>query len=427
MHFPTTSILLTAGMAGLAAAAPAPNAPRTNGVRTVSINQVLNPHWKHKGSKRRGQKVLAKTYLKYGAHMPADYDRPTHPLDLNLGLGKRNGTVGTHASAAAVPEKDDIQYLTPVQIGTPPQTLNLDFDSGSSDLWVFSSETPSRQVNGQAQYDPSKSSTSEPVDGQTWSISYGDGSASSGIVVKDKVEVGGVSFSAQSVEVAQKVSSSFSADENNDGLLGLAFSKINTVKPNKQTTWFDNIMNDLDMPVWTSDLKNDAPGTYNFGYIDEEAYTGEISYVPVDSSQGFWSFEASGYAIGNKSVPLKFQGIADTGTSLAMLPQEINTAYYSQVQGASMSYSLGGYVFPCDAKIPDFTYKVGDVSIVIPASFINYAEADEEGKKCFGGIQPDTDIGFSIFGDVALKAAFVVFDAGTQGEPRLGWANKNLD
>ncbi|KAK8073217.1 aspartic peptidase domain-containing protein [Apiospora phragmitis] len=427
MHFPTASILLTAGLAGLTAAAPAPSAPRTK-IGTVSINQVRNPHFKHHG-KRRGQRVLAKTYMKYGRHPPPGLQKIITALHLDLsglgiaGLGKRNGTRG---SAEAVPEKDDIQYLTPVKIGTPPQTLNLDFDSGSSDLWVFSSETPSRQVNGQAQYDPTKSSTSSKVDGQTWSISYGDGSASSGVVFKDNVDVGGVSFPAQAVEVAQKVSSSFSSDENNDGLLGLAFSKINTVKPNKQITFFDNIMSNLEKPVWTSDLKNDAPGTYNFGYIDEDAYTGEISYVPVDNSQGFWSFEASGYSIGNKSVPLKFQGIADTGTSLAMLPQEINTAYYSQIQGATMSYSLGGYVFPCDAKIPDFTYKVGDVSITIPASFINYAEADEEGKKCFGGIQPDTDIGFSIFGDVALKAAFVVFDAGTESSPRLGWANKDL-
>ncbi|KAK8102162.1 Endothiapepsin [Apiospora sp. TS-2023a] len=430
MHFPTTSILLTAGLAGLAAAAPAPAAPRTK-IGTVSINQVRNPHFKHHG-KRRGQKVLAKTYLKYGAHMPAGLAKimtTLHiPFNLDLGiggLGKRNGT-NSHGSAEAVPEKDDIQYLTPVQIGTPPQTLNLDFDSGSSDLWVFSSETPSRQVNGQALYDPSKSSTSKKVDGQTWSISYGDGSASSGVVVTDNVEVAGVSFPNQAVEVAQKVSSSFSADENNDGLLGLAFSKINTVKPNRQTTWFDNVMSNLEKPVWTSDLKNDAPGTYNFGYIDEEAYTGEISYVPVDNSQGFWSFEASGYSIGNVSVPMKFQGIADTGTSLAMLPQEIVTAYYKQVPGASMSYSLGGYVFPCNAKIPDFTYMVGDVSIVVPASFINYAEADEAGKKCFGGIQPDTDIGFSIFGDVALKAAFVVFDVGTEDKPRLGWAKKDF-
>ncbi|KAK8092814.1 hypothetical protein PG999_014401 [Apiospora kogelbergensis] len=428
MHFPTTSILLTAGLAGLTAAAPAPTAPRTK-IGTVSINQVRNPHFKHHG-KRRGQKVLAKTYLKYGAHMPAGLAKIMTALHIpfsavnNLHL-RANGTAG-QGSAAAVPEKDDIQYLTPVQIGTPPQTLNLDFDSGSSDLWVFSSQTPSRQVNGQAQYDPAKSSTSSKVEGQTWSISYGDGSASSGVVYTDAVDVAGVRVPNQAVEVATKVSSSFSADENNDGLLGLAFSKINTVKPTKQTTFFDNVMKNLDMPVWTSDLKNDAPGTYNFGYIDESAYEGEISYVPVDSSQGFWSFEAAGWSVGNVSSTAPFKGIADTGTSLAMLPQEVNTAYYKQVPGAAMSYSLGGYVFPCDAKIPEFTFKVGDVSITIPPSFINYAVADEEGKKCFGGIQPDTDIGFSIFGDVALKAAFVVFDAGSEAAPRLGWAKKDL-
>ncbi|KAG4218422.1 hypothetical protein PC116_g33098, partial [Phytophthora cactorum] len=153
------------------------------------------------------------------------------------------------------PEQYDIQYLTPVSIGTPPQELNLDFDSGSSDLWVFSTEQPQSTINGQTPYNPEDSSTAKELSGASWDISYGDGSSSSGVVYTDVVTVGGVSFKNQAVEAAKKVSAQFTSDSNNDGLLGLAFSSINTVTPKPQKTFFDNVASSLDIAAWTADLK----------------------------------------------------------------------------------------------------------------------------------------------------------------------------
>lgn len=73
---------------------------------------------------KNGPAQVAKTYAKFGKTIPANVD--------SAAKAQSSGTV------VATPEEYDTEYLCPVQIGTPAQTLMMDFDTGSSDTYVVS-------------------------------------------------------------------------------------------------------------------------------------------------------------------------------------------------------------------------------------------------------------------------------------------------
>lgn len=145
----------------------------------------------------------------------------------------------------------------------------------------------------------------------------------------------------------------------------------------------------------------------------------------MSTRQGFWEWTSTGYSVGSGSfVSTSIDGIADTGTTLLYLPTSIVSAYYKQISGSSNSNSAGGYIFPCSTTPPNFTFGVGSARITIPGKVINYGPVSTGSSSCFGGIQSSSGIGINIFGDIALKAAFVVFDGSST--PRLGWAPKTV-
>lgn len=388
------SFLVAFLSASLVAGTPVPS---PEPVGSFELHQTRNANFKPNGAA-----ALAKAYAKFGKQIP-----PHIAAAAARGQAKQKRVSG---SAVANSIQGDLEYTVPVKIGTPAQTLQLDFDTGSSDLWVFSSETPSTSSKGHSIYNPSKSSTSKKVSGATWSITYGDRSSSSGDVYTDTVSVGPLTVAKQTVESAQKVSAQF-VNGGNDGLLGLAFSTLNTVKPTKAKTWFDSIKSTLDSDLFVADLRHNAAGSYTFGAIPSGAKN--IGYTSVDKSQGFWGFSTTtdfGDASGS---------IADTGTTLLLLPDEVINNYYGNVQSAQYDNNEGGVVFDCSETLPDFHFTVGGKTITIPGSFINYGTTS--GSSCFGGLQSSSGIGINIFGDIALKAAYVIFD---DANNRLGWAQK---
>ncbi|EGX89091.1 endothiapepsin precursor [Cordyceps militaris CM01] len=329
-----------------------------------------------------------------------------------------NATVGAnpHGPTPGV----DTSYLCEVSIGTPSQKLMLNFDTGSSDLWVFSTDTTKSETKGQTLYKPAQSSSSKLLQGFKWAIGYGDQSYSKGIVYQDVVKVGSASVASQAVESAQEVSSQFTNDAGSSGLLGLAYDKGNTVKPTQQTTWFSSIKSRLAQPLFTARLKHQEVGSYNFGYIDKSQYTGAISYTPAFTDDlGHRLFNATGYAVADADLNDRvITGTADTGTSIVYLPTDVASDYWSHVDSAQQQEVAAGqylWTFDCDASLPTFSFGVGNGRITIHSDNINFAP--EQGT-CVGGIG---GIGGSlaIFGDVALKSGFVVYD---DGNSRLGWA-----
>lgn len=250
--------------------------------RKITLPQQKNPRF----HKFNGALSVYKTYLKYGAPVP---DHLATAVANHLGisveevLNYANTTANARrdqGSATAAPiDQSDSAYITPVSIGTPAQTLNLDFDTGSSDLWVFSNSLPSSQRAGHEIYNPSKSSTAKRLNGASWDISYGDGSSSKGQVYLDKVTIGGLVVSNQAVETAQQVSQSFTAETSIDGLVGLAFGSLNTVKPRQQKTWFENAIGQLDQPLFAADLKYEACKLISLFSLDSNRFGWARSHV----------------------------------------------------------------------------------------------------------------------------------------------------
>ncbi|KAF2476872.1 acid protease [Lindgomyces ingoldianus] len=344
---------------------------------------------------------------------------------------------GKPGAIKANEEQNDSMYLCPVQIGTPPQTLNLNFDTGSSDLWVWSTKLDSRTKKFGSSthkiFDPKASRTFKKVPNNTWKIQYGDRSTASGIVGTDNVTLGGLCVENQTIELASKISPQFTQSAG-DGLLGLAFGKINSVKPKAVATPVENMISQEDIKKeqelftcylgsWR-DLEEVDQGEsfYTFGYIDEDVIKrceAPPYYTPIDTSNGYWQFKSESATINGRTITRPSNtAIADTGTTLALVDDAMCEAIYSCIPGAKFSYSQQGWIFPIgtpEAQIPVVTFAVGEKQFALQKEDFGFSKVGE--KMQYGGIQSRGDTAFDILGATWLKAVYVIFD---QGNKRLG-------
>jgi len=364
---------------------------------------------------------------------PGSYHQFGQQAQVQRVLAKK-GPTGETGEVTAEDQQNDSEYLCPVSIGTPAQTLMLDFDTGSSDLWVWSTELSSATTSHATDhtiFNPAKSSTFKTAKSSRWQISYGDSSSASGTVGTDNVTIGGLTIKNQAVELAQRLSAQF-AQGAGDGLLGLAWGSINTVTPTPVATPVENMIAQEDIPstseLFTANLGSwrdaDEPDKgisfYTFGYIDKNVVGNqEIYYTPVDNSQGFWMFDSPSATVNGKTVPQSGnQAIADTGTTLALVSDATCKAIYDAIPNATYDAQQQGYVFPSNTSandLPVVTFAVGGKQFAVQKEDLGFADAGN--GMVYGGIQSRGSMTFDILGDTFLKGIYAIFD---QGNTRFG-------
>ncbi|CAO3681739.1 unnamed protein product [Rhizopus stolonifer] len=382
MKFTLISLCITLAVMTLAVEA-APNGKK--------INVPLTKNESYKPSAKR---AIQKANAKFHKH--------------RLLTAPSSGGVSSDGSTGLVPVTDyenDIEYYGQVTVGTPGVTLKLDFDTGSSDLW-FASTLCTNCGSSQTKYNPNKSST-YATDGRTWSISYGDGSSASGILATDTVNLGGLSIKKQTIELAKREATSFQSGPS-DGLLGLGFDSITTV--NGVKTPVDNLISQglISNPVFGVYLgkeSNGGGGEYIFGGYDSSKFSGSLTTIPVDNSNGWYGITIKSSTVGSSKVSGSFSAILDTGTTLLILPNSVASAV-AKAYGASDNYD-GTYTIDCDtSNFKPLVFSIGSSTFEVPADSLVF---EQDGSTCYAGFGYG-DYDFAIFGDVFLKNNYVVFN-----------------
>lgn len=212
-----------------------------------------------------------------------------------------------------------------IAIGTPPQTFKVVLDTGSSNLWVPSSECGSIACYLHTTYDSSESSTHKK-NGSAFEIRYGSGSLT-GFVSQDTLQIGDVKVKQQDFAEATSEPGLAFAFGRFDGILGLGYDSISV---NKIVPPFYNMLNQklLDEPVFSFYLGNTVNGDGDeseacLGGINKDHYTGELVKIPL-RRKAYWEVDFDALTLGDESVELDDTGvILDTGTSLNALPSTL--------------------------------------------------------------------------------------------------------
>ncbi|KAI9850127.1 MAG: hypothetical protein M1838_006062 [Thelocarpon superellum] len=322
-------------------------------------------------------------------------------------------------------------YVANVSLGTPPQQLSVNLDTGSSDLWT---NAPNSQLCRSGE-DPcaaagvysANSSSSYIYLNSNFNISYADSSGAEGDYATDTFVFGGHSIPKMQFGIGYASSSP-------QGILGIGypdheaqviFGDAQEYRNFPETLVSLDLIQSPAYSLWLNDLDANT-GSILFGGVDTDKYHGDLSTLPIQldpgSSQPEEFFIAlTGLSLGGQSIGGARDDavLLDSGSSLAYLPDDLSEALYKAID-AQYDPTQGLATIDCSviskSQTLDFSFSGATISVpmaelAIPVQTDSPFGDSGEAQLCLFAIEPAGQ-GPAVLGDPFLRSAYVVYDLG---------------
>ncbi|KAL1878582.1 hypothetical protein VTK73DRAFT_7760 [Phialemonium thermophilum] len=327
---------------------------------------------------------------------------------------------GKRAASVALANRSDIAYYAQLTIGNPGQSVFVQLDTGSFELWVNPDcsdldGSNARFCQSAGFYDTTKSSTAVSL-GTGKTLRYGIGSANI-TYFRDDIALPGSTTGLKSVQfgVATSTVDEFS------GILGIGYGQgIAT----RYKNFIDELsaQNAVKVKAFTIALggKDVQEGVIVFGGVDTSRFSGTLTRLPIipaanspDNVPRYWidmqsvrltapSGRTRTYA--NSTLPV----FLDSGATMTLLPADLAAAIAADF-GATATDSGGFYPVDCDLTKTngslDFVFN--GVTIQVPYNEL-IRTIDSTPPSCFLGISQSND--FTLLGDTFMRSVYATFD-----------------
>jgi Eukaryotic aspartyl protease len=270
-------------------------------------------------------------------------------------------------------DNEQALYFANVTMGTPAQSLRLDIDTGSSDIWANSATSSlclQDQCTESGTFNANGSSSYTYVNSE-FQIQYADGSYATGDYATDTLNIGGTAIKNVPFGIGYESTSP-------EGVMGIGYMTNEAAVSTTGSSYFNlpsimkqaGIIESMSYSLWLNDL-DASSGSILFGGIDAGKFTGTLATLPIIQEQGVYrefiialtGLTVKGQTIlSGSSVPV----LLDSGSSLTYLPTSYAQAVF-KVFNANYDASSGEAIIDCSLadSTEKFVYSFSGVDISV--------------------------------------------------------------